>query len=1068
MVESEDILIPYLTSRLSETLFLFQQKRYLCDVMIITANGFIPAHRVVLVAASKYFYEAETTRHTFDSSDPNFHLNYDIEDVRKVVNMLYTGKMTVTKFNVDRVAAICAELKLNDALEKCIVFMAEVGVANHVMLGLVDVPERNKDVADKSDSNVINADIANHEGQGVNILNCETDSGKPLKEKSLKRKYSITESENNDQKRAHKKPKLPAVKKAKTNKMTTPSHNVSDKESHATSSSESMITIEPHPVMASEENISSQESLEVRRGQSPEQDETAENSLPESNTELTKVEKFSTDTDDTATTSQLCMFMDLNELKVYHSKPAHAEKITKQFDPDGSITEAVERDQEFLTVGQVEKRVNCRKCKMVFKDVESLAEHRREIHPSNCKKERFVCDICNAKPNNHVTLVEHKFKKHGIAYDKTKYPIYKCEEQDCEFQTIVPYKLSEHKTTVHSGLACICETCGRAFKSKSVLRYHIQSNHSGTRPKFICNTCGKTYFTAQALKKHMEYHTGTQKRLLCHLCPYSSVGKQELNNHLLKLHNVPVPRKTKVYQCEKCDYYSLNRTQFNRHVAMHDGGENAFKCSECDKTFPSMYNLKSHEKRHKAETVNCPYEGCNFFTKFKHILKNHITGKHTNTNFKPYKCHLCDHSCKLKGNLNKHLVNKHGLEVMTEVKQRKIALETGQGYNEILVDRAKSRIACTIPAMFPEEGQDCFSKGSERRSFCSNIYAFHREFFRSDRSMSGRQNETSGNEDDDFTSTTRSLGESRMNMTIGQQAENQAKFCQARVANAEKYLGSLCEVMGSITRKTARIRDKGDILAKICKDYSDEETVSHSLKAGLRFCAENLSVIQDYRHAQVQRLESKVVRPLSDYGNICKQIKAGVKRELDAVKREDKKKTDLQKLRSKNPANTHQIAQSDVERARENASIGSKHLEEQMVTFEKRRLHDIKSSMLDYFKVQLVFHAKAIEFYSKCFESMSLIDEERDLQEFQRKLSMARGAPDSEDISHALTSMTTTNGHSDTLGSTDPYTSTYESTASDQRRVRISQTSTMYGDDDDEDDDDDYYDDDEYDLSTAR
>ena len=72
-------------------------------------------------------------------------------------------------------------------------------------------------------------------------------------------------------------------------------------------------------------------------------------------------------------------------------------------------------------------------------------------------------------------------------------------------------------------------------------------------------------------------------------------------------------------------------------------------------------------------------------------------------NFKPFKCHLCDHSCKLKGNLNKHLVNKHGLEVMTEVKQRKIALETGQGYNDILADRAKSRIANTIPSMFPQQ-----------------------------------------------------------------------------------------------------------------------------------------------------------------------------------------------------------------------------------------------------------------------------------------------------------------------------------------------------------------------------
>lgn len=46
-------------------------------------------------------------------------------------------------------------------------------------------------------------------------------------------------------------------------------------------------------------------------------------------------------------------------------------------------------------------------------------------------------------------------------------------------------------------------------------------------------------------------------------------------------------------------------------------------------------------------------------------------------NFKFYKCYLCEYSCKLKGNLNKYLVNKYGLEVMIEVKQRKIVLETG-------------------------------------------------------------------------------------------------------------------------------------------------------------------------------------------------------------------------------------------------------------------------------------------------------------------------------------------------------------------------------------------------------
>lgn len=43
----------------------------------------------------------------------------------------------------------------------------------------------------------------------------------------------------------------------------------------------------------------------------------------------------------------------------------------------------------------------------------------------------------------------------------------------------------------------------------------------------------------------------------------------------------------------------------------------------------------------EAETINCPHEGCNFFTKFKHILKNHISGKHTNTVSKSNYLFMC-------------------------------------------------------------------------------------------------------------------------------------------------------------------------------------------------------------------------------------------------------------------------------------------------------------------------------------------------------------------------------------------------------------------------------------------
>lgn len=41
---------------------------------------------------------------------------------------------------------------------------------------------------------------------------------------------------------------------------------------------------------------------------------------------------------------------------------------------------------------------------------------------------------------------------------------------------------------------------------------------------------------------------------------------------------------------------------------------------------------------------------------------------------------------------------------------------------------------------------------------------------------------------------------------------------QDSVQKVEKYFGQLCNNMGGITRKTARLRDKYDLLAKVCNN----------------------------------------------------------------------------------------------------------------------------------------------------------------------------------------------------------------------------------------------------------
>lgn len=56
-----------------------------------------------------------------------------------------------------------------------------------------------------------------------------------------------------------------------------------------------------------------------------------------------------------------------------------------------------------------------------------------------------------------------------------------------------------------------------------------------------------------------------------------------------------------------------------------------------------------------------------------------------------------------------------------------------------------------------------------------------------------------------------------------------------------------------------RLRDQGDELAKVLKDYANNEIVNKSLSAGLENLSITLTAVEEYRNCEVQRLEAKVV-----------------------------------------------------------------------------------------------------------------------------------------------------------------------------------------------------------------
>ncbi|XP_053914252.1 CBY1-interacting BAR domain-containing protein 1 isoform X4 [Cuculus canorus] len=170
--------------------------------------------------------------------------------------------------------------------------------------------------------------------------------------------------------------------------------------------------------------------------------------------------------------------------------------------------------------------------------------------------------------------------------------------------------------------------------------------------------------------------------------------------------------------------------------------------------------------------------------------------------------------------------------------------------------------------------------------------------------------------------------------------DNQTRQIQDAVSNVEKHFGELCQIFAGYVRKTARLRDKADLLVNEIYAYAATETPN--LKVGLKNFADEFSRLQDYRQAEVDRLEAKVVEPLKTYGTIVKLKRDDLKATLTAKNREAKQLSQLEKTRQRNPSDRHIIAESELQRASLDATRTTRQLEETIDNFEKQKIKDIK------------------------------------------------------------------------------------------------------------------------------
>ncbi|XP_053762692.1 CBY1-interacting BAR domain-containing protein 2 [Panthera pardus] len=241
-------------------------------------------------------------------------------------------------------------------------------------------------------------------------------------------------------------------------------------------------------------------------------------------------------------------------------------------------------------------------------------------------------------------------------------------------------------------------------------------------------------------------------------------------------------------------------------------------------------------------------------------------------------------------------------------------------------------------------------------------------------------------------------------MSVVLSRDSQVRVMEDTVTDAEKHLGQFCSMLAAYTRKTAQVRDKADRLVKQLTDFANTE--HPDMRATLRSFAEDLAKVQDYRQAEVERLETKVISPLKLYGAHIKQTRAEIKKLKQVQKNEIKQLAKLGKLRQKSPSDRLTISQAEtsVQRASVDASHTTHRLGERIEAFQKRKLTDLQKIFLDFVTIEMVLHAKAVEVYSSAFQTLENYDPERDLEDFRAKMHGLYGHRDARPLTDTVSS----------------------------------------------------------------